>query len=69
MKICDVCRKTVTNLNPGPPEREGLEICGDCFQNMLARFRQVEQRLIELKAGLRVEAIEAWQRERTRPPG
>jgi hypothetical protein len=64
MKICDICRKTVTNLQSGPPELDQIEICGECLGDLLRRFSIVEKRLAETKGQWRVEAITEWQRER-----
>ena len=64
MKICDICRKTVTHLQSGPPELEQIEVCGECFHDLLRRFSIVEQRLAETKRHLRAEVITEWRRER-----
>ena len=68
MKICDVCGKTTDRLEPGPPELQRLEVCGECFQDLLRRFAIVEKQLAEMKNTLRLEAIAAWQTAR-KPAG
>jgi hypothetical protein len=66
IQICDICGKTVTHLQPGPPELEPIEQCDECFHDLLRRFSLVEQRVAETKLQLRVEVITEWQRERGR---
>jgi ribosome-binding protein aMBF1 (putative translation factor) len=68
MKICDICQHTVTSLSQCPVECANLEMCGDCSANILARFHAVEQRILEVRVQLRIEAVEAWRRERAPKP-
>ncbi|MGA2137521.1 MAG: hypothetical protein ABSH14_01540 [Verrucomicrobiia bacterium] len=64
MKICDICAKTVTRLDPGPPELESVEICEECSRDLLRRFAGGERRLAEMKRQMRDTAITEWKRER-----
>lgn len=64
MKICDVCQRTTDRLEQGPPELQRCEVCGNCFHDMLRRFAVVEKYLAEKRSELRLNSIEAWQRER-----
>jgi hypothetical protein len=68
MQICDICRKTVTALRPGPPELQPLEICEECLQDLLRRLSIIEKRLAETRQQLRAEVLADWKRER-RPKG
>ena len=64
MKICDVCGKTTDRLEAGPSEQPKLEVCGDCFHDLLKRFTAVERHLTDMRKHLRASVVEAWQRER-----
>jgi len=64
MKICDLCRDTVTNLKPGPCECGSLETCDACSDDLLRRLSQLERRVMEIRSQLRAEAIDAWRKER-----
>ena len=64
MKICDICAKKVADLKSGPPELQSMDVCEECFQDLLRRLAKMEQRLVETKQQLRVEAITEWRRER-----
>ena len=64
MKICDICRQTVSHLNLGAGELERCESCDDCWQDILRRYAVVERHVAEVRSQLRAEAIDAWRRER-----
>jgi hypothetical protein len=64
MKICDICGQRTDRLECGPPELPRCEICVECFQDLLRRFRETEKQLDEVKCRLRLEAIAAWQAAR-----
>jgi hypothetical protein len=60
-----MCRKTVTHLQPGPPEVEPpCETCEECFQDLLRRLSAGERRLTEMRQQMRIDVITEWRRER-----
>ena len=69
MKICDICAKKVTDLKSGPPELQPMDVCADCFHDLLQRLSKMEQRLVEARGQWRVEAITGWRRERAAKEG
>ena len=64
MKICDICAKKVADLKSGPPELQPMDVCEECFQDLLRRLAKMEQRLVEARGQWRAETITEWRRVR-----
>ena len=67
MKICDLCRRVVGNLELNPGGFENIEACQDCYNDLSARLRQVELKVAESKRQWRTEAFSEWKKVRTVP--
>ena len=68
MKICDICHKTVEQLQGGPKGLETLDCCRVCLDDLHRRIQALDQNLRQQREQQWDLMLQDWRKSRAPEP-